>query len=163
MRVLGAGVKVQRAHLVTPERAATAMAQAELRVAAADKLGADAARMYFTRDGLEQSTRREVARHRAARLALAHPGSVVDLGCGTGVAGACLREHGLATVDGIDISPEMLQIAVSTNVYRQLVVADLTAPVPGPSGAYGGSISAGTFTSGHVGPDAIFTFWRRMA
>ncbi len=80
---------------------------------------------------------------------------VVDLGCGTGAAGDRLREHGFTTVDGIDISPEMLQIAAGRNVYRQLLVADLTAPMPGPSGAYGGSISAGTFTSGHVGPDAI--------
>ena len=49
---------------VAPEQAATAMAQAELRVAAVSKLGADAGRMYFTRDGLEQSTRHEIARHR---------------------------------------------------------------------------------------------------
>src|SRR5688500_11150921 len=33
---------------------------------------------------------------------------VVDLGCGTGAAGARLRERGFTTVDGIDISPEML-------------------------------------------------------
>ena len=80
---------------------------------------------------------------------------VVDLGCGTGAAGARLRERGFTTVDGIDISPEMLQIAAGRNVYRELLAADLTAPVPWPSGAYGGSVSAGTFTSGHVGPDAI--------
>ena len=80
---------------------------------------------------------------------------VVDLGCGTGVAGGRLREHGFTTVDGIDISPEMLEIAGARNVYRQLLVADLTAPVPWPSGVYGGSVSAGTFTSGHVGPAAI--------
>jgi trans-aconitate methyltransferase len=80
---------------------------------------------------------------------------VVDLGCGTGAAGARLREHGFTTVDGIDISPEMLQIAAGRNAYRQLLAADLTAPVPGPGGAYGGSVSAGTFTSGHVGPEAI--------
>lgn len=80
---------------------------------------------------------------------------VVDLGCGTGAAGRRLREHGFTTIDGIDISPEMLHIAADANVYRQLLVADLTAPVPWPSGEYGGSVSAGTFTSGHVGPEAI--------
>ncbi|MGD9700821.1 MAG: class I SAM-dependent methyltransferase [Acidimicrobiia bacterium] len=80
---------------------------------------------------------------------------VVDLGCGTGAAGIRLREQGFATVDGIDISPDMLAVAETKHAYRQLFVADLGAPLALPSGTYGGSVSAGTFTSGHVGPDAI--------
>ena len=80
---------------------------------------------------------------------------VVDLGCGTGVAGDRLHDYGFTTVDGIDISAEMLDVAASRHVYRQLLTADLMAPVPWPSGSYGGAVSAGTFTSGHVGPGAL--------
>ncbi|MFC0628818.1 class I SAM-dependent methyltransferase [Kribbella deserti] len=63
-----------------------AVTQASLRHRAAAKFGpADAARMYFTPDGLEQATRTTVGVHRAQRLASALPGaSVVDLGCGIG-------------------------------------------------------------------------------
>ncbi len=50
-----------------------------------------------------------------------------DLGCGTGRTGAWLREHGVLTVDGVDITPEMLAVARSKGVYRILVEADATA------------------------------------
>ncbi|TCN38758.1 methyltransferase family protein [Kribbella orskensis] len=63
-----------------------AVTQASLRHRAAAKFGAeDAARMYFTPDGLEQATRTTVGVHRAARIAGTIPGAtVVDLGCGIG-------------------------------------------------------------------------------
>ncbi|MBI5088647.1 MAG: class I SAM-dependent methyltransferase [Actinobacteria bacterium] len=79
---------------------------------------------------------------------------VVDLGCGTGGAGARLAEHGFAVVDGVDISPEMLEVASRRGVYRHLSVADLNQPLQ-VAGAYAGSVSAGTFTGGHVGADAV--------
>jgi predicted TPR repeat methyltransferase len=65
-----------------------------------------------------------------------------------------LAELGLATVDGIDISPEMLQVAARRGVYRHLITADLTRPLE-VEHRYDGAVSAGTFTSGHVGPDAL--------
>lgn len=46
-----------------------ALGQARLRQRAAAKFGTDAARMYFTPNGVEQSTRSTVAAHRATRLA----------------------------------------------------------------------------------------------
>jgi SAM-dependent methyltransferase len=63
-----------------------AVTQASLRHRAVAKFGeADAARMYFTPDGLEQSTRTAVGKHRALRIARTLPaGAVVDLGCGIG-------------------------------------------------------------------------------
>ena len=51
------------------ELASVALTQAGLRRHAVGKFGADAARMYFTRPGLEQATRHVVATRRAARLA----------------------------------------------------------------------------------------------
>ena len=62
-------------------------------------------------------------------------GSAVDLGCGTGRTGAWLRQRGLTTVDGVDLTPEMLAVARRKGVYRRLVEADLGATGL-PSAAY---------------------------
>jgi predicted TPR repeat methyltransferase len=103
--------------------------------------------------------------HRVADLLAEHtPGQasgrdapVIDLGCGTGVAGARLRELGFTTVDGIDISPEMLDVAARRGAYRHLLVADLTdaEQVATRRAEYAAAVSAGTFTTGHVGADAL--------
>ena len=61
-----------------------ALTQARLRGRAGEKFGADAAVMFFTRDGLEQSTRsRRSAGLRAARYAAAGVRRVADLCCGS--------------------------------------------------------------------------------
>ena len=91
------------------ERVAAALGQVELRRRAEAKLGDDAARMYFTRDGLEQATRAAVARHRAARLALGGP-SVVDLTCGIGGDLVAFARAGLTTA-GIDLDPLRVELA----------------------------------------------------
>lgn len=80
--------------------------------------------------------------------------SVVDLGCGTGIAGVRLAEHGFTTVDGVDISLEMLAIAHERGVYRHVFAADLNKP-SNIVHRYDASVSAGTFTSGHVGASAL--------
>jgi len=81
--------------------------------------------------------------------------SVIDLGCGTGAVGVRLRVHGFEEVDGVDISPEMLAQAAAKHAYRSLLVADLLDRIPLADRSYGAAISAGTFTSGHVGPAAV--------
>ena len=42
-----------------------------------------------------------------------------DLGCGTGRTGAWLRERGIASIDGVDLTPEMLDVARAREVYAQ--------------------------------------------
>jgi ubiquinone/menaquinone biosynthesis C-methylase UbiE len=85
---------------------------------------------------------------------------VVDIGCGTGLAGQALQRHRAVTIDGIDISPEMLQQAAAKRhddhpVYRALIEADLTEPLDLPDHTFAGAMSVGTFTHGHVGPEAL--------
>lgn len=86
---------------------------------------------------------------------------VLDVGCGTGAVAEGLDATSPVTIDGLDISPEMLAVASSkrrgdgTPLYRNLIEADLTRPLTIESATYGGVVSAGTFTHGHVGPDAI--------
>jgi SAM-dependent methyltransferase len=82
-------------------------------------------------------------------------GPVLDVGCGTGMAGTALVALGFPTVDGIDLSPEMMAKAELKGTYRQLLEADLTQPVPLPDASYDGVISVGTFTHGHLGPEPI--------
>ncbi|RZU19444.1 methyltransferase family protein [Kribbella rubisoli] len=84
----------------------TAVTQAALRHRAVAKFGADASRMFFTPDGLEQATRTTVGTHRAVRLAAAMPGaSVVDLGCGIGGDLISAARAGLR-VTGVERDPE---------------------------------------------------------
>ncbi|MCR9112067.1 MAG: class I SAM-dependent methyltransferase [Rhodobacteraceae bacterium] len=77
---------------------------------------------------------------------------ILDIGAGTGL----VAEHldGLET-DALDITPEMLEIARGKGLYRHLITADLTQPLDLPDTTYGGVISCGTFTHGHVGPECL--------
>jgi SAM-dependent methyltransferase len=52
-------------------------------------------------------------------------GEVADLGCGTGRTGAWLAERGITTIDGVDLTPEMLARARERGVYRELIEADV--------------------------------------
>ena len=49
----------------------------------------------------------------------------LDLACGTGRTGAWLAARGVQAVDGVDITPEMLEIAERKQIYRRLVRADV--------------------------------------
>ena len=96
-------------------------------------------------------------------------GAVLDVGCGTGIVGVCLREGGVEVVDGVDISPPMLAEAGKKRtkddvpVYRRLIAADLTQCLDLPDNQYAGLTSAGTFTHGHLGPDSLDELWRVAA
>jgi SAM-dependent methyltransferase len=93
-----------------PSQAAAALTQADLRARAVGKFGTDASRMYFTPDGLEQATRTRVATHRAARMALSRPESVLDLGCGIGGDLVALARAGL-TVAAVDRDELRVEVA----------------------------------------------------
>ncbi|MEL6588192.1 MAG: class I SAM-dependent methyltransferase [Pseudomonadota bacterium] len=77
---------------------------------------------------------------------------ILDIGAGTGL----VAEHlGGLVVDGIDITKEMLDVAGDKGLYRTRIVGDLLKPLDMVDGAYGGIISSGTFTHGHVGPECL--------
>ena len=82
-------------------------------------------------------------------------GPVLDVGAGTGLCGLALAGHRMKPVDAVDISPEMLDVAMKKGVYRKSYEADLTVGLPMEDESYEGIVSSGTFTTGHVGPDAI--------
>jgi len=81
---------------------------------------------------------------------------VIDIGTGTGLVGKYLHElRPNVTIDGIDISPEMLAEAAKKSVYRNLYERDLTNTVSGTDAPYDALITIGTFTHGHLGIEVI--------
>lgn len=96
--------------LAAPAEVAVALTQVELRHRAVGKLGSDAARMYFTPEGLEQATRSPVATHRAARVRAAALETVIDLGCGIGGDLVAFARAGL-TAAGVDLDPVRVAVA----------------------------------------------------
>jgi SAM-dependent methyltransferase len=112
------------------DHTAATLTQARLRRRASDKFGDLAAAMYFTPDGLEQATRRRVAAHRAARVALAGPSSVLDAGCGIGGDLVALAHTGLV-VAGVDRDPVTVAVAeanlAALGLGGAVRVADATA------------------------------------
>ncbi|MGB3245447.1 MAG: class I SAM-dependent methyltransferase [Sulfitobacter sp.] len=80
---------------------------------------------------------------------------VLDVGAGTGLLVKEMPLRGGAAFDALDISPEMLEVAGQRGIYRSLLEADLTTKLPIEDATYGAILSAGTFTHGHVGPNAI--------
>ncbi|CAK4005583.1 Williams-Beuren syndrome chromosomal region 27 [Lecanosticta acicola] len=89
--------------------------------------------------------------------------TVLDAGCGTGLVGECLQRSsfpGKFMIDGLDITPGMLQVARNKALYRDLEVADLTKPINRSDGSYGAVLCVGTLTKGHVGPAVLREFAR---
>jgi predicted TPR repeat methyltransferase len=90
-----------------------------------------------------------------AFVAAGGAGPVLDVGAGTGLLAEALRALGCTgDIDGIDLSARMLARARDKHIYRTLIEADVTRPLP-LSGGYRGIVSSGTFTHGHVGPVAL--------
>ena len=55
-------------------------------------------------------------------------GAVLDVGCGTGIVGVCLREGGVEVVDGVDISPPMLAEAGKKRTKGDVANGMITKP-----------------------------------
>ncbi|MER7758834.1 methyltransferase domain-containing protein [Streptomyces sp. NPDC097619] len=120
-RELATATRLRRSH--PAELVSAALGQARLRQRAAAKFGAeDAYRMYFTPNGVEQSTRASVAEHRARRLAGLGVRSLADLCCGIGGDALALARAGIRVL-AVDRDP--LTAAVARANAEELGLADL--------------------------------------
>jgi len=91
----------------------------------------------------------------AAFMGAGGQGPVLDVGAGTGLLAEALRQMGFTDpIDAADFSVEMLERAAEKRIYAGLFQADITMPLSLPH-RYGGIVSSGTFTAGHVGPEAL--------
>lgn len=82
-------------------------------------------------------------------------GPVLDLGAWTGLRGEALQRLGVAPVDATDLSQEMLDVAGAKGVYRARFTGNMLERLPVADASYDGAVSSGTFTLGHVGPEAL--------
>ena len=82
---------------------------------------------------------------------------LADVGCGTGQVGEFLAEAGFASIDGMDLSAEMVEKARQRGVYRELTAdVDLNQPLATDwRGHYAVTLCCGVFTLGHVVPQAL--------
>ncbi|MBT8114210.1 MAG: methyltransferase domain-containing protein [Arenicella sp.] len=82
---------------------------------------------------------------------------VIDVGCGTGLVGAVLKNQGFKIIDGVDLSPEMIDKARGLGIYRELT-ADVDINLNSHSrwrNQYDIVICCGVFTLGHVRPESL--------
>jgi predicted TPR repeat methyltransferase len=95
--------------------------------------------------------------------------AILDLGCGTGLSGLAFRPFA-ARLDGIDLSPAMIEKAAARNIYDNLAVGDLETALSAPGPAYDLILAADTlvylgnletvFGAAHarLAPDGFFLF-----
>jgi len=80
---------------------------------------------------------------------------LLDLGCGTGLAGQAFRNAGFITIDGTDFTEEMLEAAKAKGIYRKLTLGDLNDPIPAQPGDYANIAAVGVFSPGHAPAEMI--------
>lgn len=118
---LAVATRLRREH--PADLVSAALGQARLRQRAAAKFGAeDAQRMFFTPNGVEQSTRASVAAYRAECFRALGVRSVADLCCGIGGDAIALARAGIRVL-AVDRDP--LTVTVARANARALGLADL--------------------------------------
>ena len=85
---------------------------------------------------------------------------ILDAGCGTGLVGEILFENNYKNIEGVDFSQEMLDKAIQKQVYQSLRLVDLTKNLDYEDNLFDAIVCAGTFTCGHVGPEALLEMVR---
>ena len=80
---------------------------------------------------------------------------ILDVGCGTGLAGLELSRFGYTEIDGLDVSAGMLEHARNQGTYRQLfqkrIGVDNLSELP----SYKGILCVGSFGLGHMEQEDI--------
>ncbi|MEM1350834.1 MAG: methyltransferase domain-containing protein [Pseudomonadota bacterium] len=124
---------------------------------------ADATRMLY--DDWAESYEAEVAEYgyvtpRRCAEALAHftddtSAPILDFGCGTGLSGLALKLAEFETIDGVDLSADMLAQAQGKKVYRSLVQIEADAPLAHAPGDYAAIAAIGVIGAG-AAPISVF-------
>ena len=84
---------------------------------------------------------------------------IFDAGCGTGLVGVELNKFGYKQYDGADLSQKLLDL-VPKHLYQKLSKVDLNKNINIKDNTYDVVMCVGTFTFGHVKPQALNEFIR---
>ena len=93
------------------------------------------------------------------KYALNKDSIIFDAGCGTGLVGLELKKFGYKNFHGADLSQKLLD-TVPENLYQKLTKVDLNKPISTENNFYDAVMCVGTFTFGHVKPQALDEFIR---
>ena len=80
---------------------------------------------------------------------------LLDAGAGTGLIGEWLGIMGYPHVEALDVSEGMLAKAAEKGAYKAFHKLALGGALPFADGHFAGVVSAGVFTSGHVGVEGL--------
>lgn len=80
---------------------------------------------------------------------------ILDFGCGTGLSGLALTLAGFTTIDGLDLSEQMLEEARAKGIYRTLSVIAAGAPLNHAPGDYAAIAAIGVIGAG-AAPVSVF-------
>ncbi len=80
---------------------------------------------------------------------------ILDFGCGTGLSGLALKLAGFETIDGVDLSPEMLAQANAKGIYRTTSVIEANVPLAHAPGTYASIAAIGVIGAG-AAPIGVF-------
>ncbi|WUG05082.1 methyltransferase domain-containing protein [Streptomyces sp. NBC_00467] len=137
---LAIATRLRREHAT--ELVSAALGQARLRQRAVAKFGEqDAYRMYFTPNGVEQSTRKPVAEYRARRFGELGTAEVTDLCCGIGGDAIALARAGIRVlaVDRDPLTAETARAnadALELGDRIEVRCADVTEIAAGPGAVF---------------------------
>ena len=84
---------------------------------------------------------------------------IFDAGCGTGLVGQQLKKYDYKNFHGADLSQKLLD-SIPENLYQKLIKVDLNQTINVSDNSYNAVMCVGTFTFGHVKPQAIDEFIR---
>ena len=84
---------------------------------------------------------------------------IFDAGCGTGLVGLELKKFGFKNFHGADLSQKLLS-TIPSNLYKKLFKSDLNQSINLEDNTYDAIFCVGTFTFGHVKPNALDEFIR---
>ena len=84
---------------------------------------------------------------------------IIDLGCGTGLVGEQLHKLGYKNIDGVDLSPDLLQTAKEKGIYGSLQEGLMASPGCKDLGVaanqYDAAICVGVLTLNHVPSEGL--------
>jgi predicted TPR repeat methyltransferase len=79
---------------------------------------------------------------------------ILDFGCGTGYSGRALKSFGFTTLDGTDVSSDMIAVARTRGIYRRLWVSEPGDPGASP-GDYRVITAMGVISKGAAPADML--------
>jgi len=88
------------------------------------------------------------------KYALNNNCKILDAGCGTGLVGIELKKYGYSNIVGVDFSQHMLDL-VPPDIYKKIKKTDLNKPLEFEANIFDVIMCVGTFTYGHVKPQAL--------